>query len=179
MIPLCYAALGRNPQVVEALLCKRANPNETLRRSSSALFLRKGTAAVAICGRFGNNEAMRILLRAQADPNKPDCHGRRPLFDAAIYSDNVLLLEARTDLSAVDAGGNNAFRVASMWGASMVVKELLNFPGPFPGKSCCTSQFCSAALQNTCRCFLKLDAISTSSFDCMVLSQEFIFCLAS
>ena len=131
--PLCYAALGGNPQVVEALLCKRANPNETLRRSSSALFLRKGTAAVAICGRFGNNEAMRILLRAQADPNKPDCHGRRPLFDAAIYSDNVdgarLLLEARADLSAVDAGGNNAFRVASMWGASMVVKELLNFPG--------------------------------------------------
>ncbi len=131
--PLCYAALGGNPQVVEALLCKRANPNETLRRSSSALFLRKGTAAVAICGRFGNNEAMRILLRAQADPNKPDCHGRRPLFDASVYSGNVdgarLLLEARADPSAVDAGGNNAFRVASMWGASMVVKELLNFPG--------------------------------------------------
>ena len=131
--PLCYAALGGNPQVVEALLCKRANPNETLRRSSSALFRCKGTAAVAICGRFGNNEAMRILVCAQADPNKPDCHGRRPLFDASIYSDNVdgarLLLEARADPSAVDAGGNNAFRVASMWGASMVVKELLNFPG--------------------------------------------------
>ena len=131
--PLCYAALGGNPQVLEALLSKRANPNETLRRSCPILYLQKGDPVLAICGRFGNKESIGTLLRAQADPNKQDHFGMSPLFHVATYSDNVdgarLLLEAHADPRIANRASLNAFQYASIMGASKIAKELLQFPG--------------------------------------------------
>jgi len=131
--PLCYAALRGNPEVVEALLSKRGSANEALRKPCGALYLTEGMCALGICIRFGNNEAMQSLLRAQADPNKTDSFGSGPLDYFTGYSDNVdgarLLLEARADAGAVNHAGANAIQLACMQGASEVLKELLNLPG--------------------------------------------------
>ena len=131
--PLCYAALGGNPQVSEALLSKRANPNETLRRSCPILYLQKGVCVLAICSRFGNKETMEALLRARADPNKQDHLGNSPLFHVAVFSDNLdgarLLLQARADPRIANRASLNPFQNASILGASQIAKELLQFPG--------------------------------------------------
>ena len=131
--PLCYAALGGNLQVVEALLRKRANPNETLRRACPILWLNKAASVLAICGRFGNKETMGALLRAQADPNKQDQRGLSPLLYVAVYCDNLdearLLLEAGADPRIATHASMNAFQNASIMGASKIAEELLQFPG--------------------------------------------------
>ena len=119
--------------MLKALLSKRANPNERVRKPCPGAMLMKGQSALAICVRFGNNEAMRVLLQANADPNQPDCNGSSPLCHSAIFSDNVqgacLLVEARADASAKDSLGANAFQWAAAWGATEVAKELYNIPG--------------------------------------------------
>ena len=119
--------------MLEGLLSKRANPNESVRKPCPGAMLMKGQSALAICVRFGNNEAMRVLLQANADPNQPDCNGSSPLCHSAIFSDNVqgarLLVEARADASAKDSLGANAFQWAAAWGATEVAKELYNIPG--------------------------------------------------
>ena len=81
--PLCYAALGGNPQMIEALLKKRADPNQAICKNSPTAFLFKGSTALSICSRFGNNEAMQILLRARANLNHQDTQGCIPLHFTA------------------------------------------------------------------------------------------------
>ena len=119
--------------MLEALLSKRASPNERVRKACPGAALMKGQSALAICVRFGNNEAMRVLLQAKADPNQPDSVGSSPLCHSAIFSDNVqgarLLVEARADASAKDSLGANAFQWAAGWGATEVARELYNIPG--------------------------------------------------
>ena len=131
--PLCYAALGGHPEVLEALLSKRANPNDTLRKPCLSAGLIKGQSVLHICVRFGNNEAMRVLLQAKADPNQPDSFGSSPLCHAGAFSDNVegarLLLDARADAGAKDSSGGKAFQWAANCGATEVAKELYNIPG--------------------------------------------------
>ena len=131
--PLCYAALGGHPEVLEALLSKRANPNDSLRKPCPGALLIKGQSVLHICVRFGNNEAMRVLLQAKADPNQPDSFGSSPLCHAGSSSDNVegarLLLDARADASAKDSLGANALQWAANFGATEVAKELYNIPG--------------------------------------------------
>jgi len=132
--PLCYAALGGNPPVLEALLSQRANPNDSLRRSCSAVYLFKGTSALSICCRSGNSEAMRILLHAQADPNKADSIGQGALTIFAWNPGNMTdmdgarwLLEAHANPNHLNAAGGNAFQTAAFSGNSKLVKKLLHF----------------------------------------------------
>ena len=129
--PLCYAALGGNPQMMEALLRKRADPNQAICKSSPTAFLFKGSSALSICCSSGNNEAMQILLRARANPSQLDTEEQTPLHHAAIHCDNPegarLLLEAGTDPCTTDVDGYTPFQLACAYGATKVVKELLPF----------------------------------------------------
>ena len=129
--PLCYAALGGNPQMIEALLRKRADPNQALCKSSPTAFLFKGSSALSICSSSGNNEAMQILLRARANPNQSDTIQCTPLHYAVFHCDNAegarLLLEAGADLGTTSALGYTQFQLACVYGATKVVKELLPF----------------------------------------------------
>eukprot|EP00434_Breviolum_minutum_P043316 symbB.v1.2.038604.t1/scaffold6079.1/size23820/1 len=129
--PLCYAALGGNPQMIEALLKKRADPNQAICKNSPTAFLFKGSTALSICSRFGNNEAMRILLRARANLNHQDTQGCIPLHFTATLCDNAegarLLLEAGADPCTTQINGTTPFQLACVYGATKVVKELLHF----------------------------------------------------
>ena len=129
--PLCYAALGGNPEMMEALLRKRADPNQGLRKPCPTAFLFKGSSALSICSGSGNNEGIQILLRFRANPNQPDTQGLTPLHQAAVYCDNAegarLLLEARADPCATEKLGLTPFQLACCYGATKVVKELLPF----------------------------------------------------
>ena len=127
--PLCYSALGGNPQMMEALLRKRADPNQALRKPCPTAFLFKGSSALSICSSSGNNEGIQILLRLRANPNQPDTQGLTPLHQAAAYCDNTegarLLLEAGADPYATEKFGLTPFQFACCHGATKVVKELL------------------------------------------------------
>ena len=130
--PLCYAAVNGNPELLTAMLRKRADPNESLRKSYRAAYIDKDSSALYICCRFGNNEAMRILLAARANPSKADSLGFTPLCAVAVFADNIegarLLLEARADVSAENGFGQSALTVAATYGATRILKELLNSP---------------------------------------------------
>ena len=114
--PLCYAALGGNPEMMEALLRKRADPNQGLCKPSPTAFLFKGSSALSICSSSGNNEGIQILLRFRANPNQPDTQGLTPLHQAAVYCDNAegarLLLEAGADPCATEKLGLTPFQLA-------------------------------------------------------------------
>ena len=129
--PLCYAALGGNPQMMEALLRKQADPNQALCKPSPTAFLFKGSSALSICSSSGNNEAMQMLLRALANPNQPDKQGCVPLHNAATYCDNAegarLLIEAGADPCITSVTGMTPSQAACVYGATKVVKELLPF----------------------------------------------------
>eukprot|EP00438_Fugacium_kawagutii_P034188 Skav233186 [mRNA] locus=scaffold24:259519:260235:- [translate_table: standard] len=91
----------------------------------------KGTPALSICAVQKHSQAMKTLLRFQADPNKQDPTGASPLFNVA-RSDNVegarILLEAGADLSLTGILGTNAFDTACAMGASRVLEEVFIRP---------------------------------------------------
>ena len=153
--PLCYAAVNGNPELLTAMLRKRADPNDSLRKSYRAAYIDKDSSALYICCRFGNNEAMRILLAAQANPSKADSLGFTPLCAVAVFADNVegarLLLQARADASAENGFGQTAFTVAATYGATRILKELLNLPTFADSKQKWDFAWCSLCLSSTCR----------------------------
>ena len=86
--PLCYAAINGSAKIVQSLLEKRAKPDDCIRKGKAAAFLPSGLPVVSLCSYFGNNEAMKVLLNARANPNKRDGRFGTPLFWANL-SDNV------------------------------------------------------------------------------------------
>eukprot|EP00438_Fugacium_kawagutii_P009885 Skav200529 [mRNA] locus=scaffold3153:8212:10196:- [translate_table: standard] len=129
--PLLYAALGGRPDVIEALLMQHADPNDFIRKVQNLVMFVKGTPALSICAVQKHNQAMKVLLRFQADPNKQDPGGSSPLFYVS-NSDNVegarILLEAGADLSLTSIFNTNAFDQACAMGASQVLEGALNSP---------------------------------------------------
>ena len=125
--PLLYAALGGKPEVVEALLLQGADPNDQIQKVQSLVMFVKGTPALSICAVQQHNEAMQVLLRFRADPNKQDPGGSSPLFYVC-SSDNVegakILMKAGADLSLTSVFGTNAFDQACAMGASKLLKEV-------------------------------------------------------
>ena len=130
--PFCYAAVNGNPELLIAMLRKRADPNDYLRKPYRAAYLDKDSSALYICSRFGNHESMRILLENRANPSKADSLGFTPLCAVAVFADNVegarLLLKARADAFAENGFGQSAFTVAATHGAIKILKELLKTP---------------------------------------------------
>eukprot|EP00434_Breviolum_minutum_P042063 symbB.v1.2.037422.t1/scaffold5521.1/size26208/2 len=130
--PFCYAAVNGNPELLIAMLRKRADPNDYVRKPYRAAYLDKDSSALYICSRFGNHESMRILLENRANPSKADSLGFTPLCAVAVFADNVegarLLLEARADAFAENGFGQSAFTVAATHGAIKILKELLKTP---------------------------------------------------
>ncbi|CAJ1377918.1 unnamed protein product [Effrenium voratum] len=129
--PLLYAALGGKPEVIEALLLQGADPNDYIRKVQNLVMFVNGTPAVSICAGQQHNEAMRVLLRFGADPNKQDPGGSTPLFYVS-NSDNAegakILIEAGADPTLTSIFDTNAFDQACTMGATKVLKDVLKLP---------------------------------------------------
>ena len=136
--PLCYAAMNGEPELIEGLLLKLADPNDsTHKQDQTGMMLPKGTPVVSLCATFTNNEALKVLLRARADPNKRDGMSRStPLFYTA-YGDNVEAIDILMEFGADPHLKHQAFAdialdVASALGSRRVVEKLLQITPPSP-----------------------------------------------
>eukprot|EP00439_Symbiodinium_sp_Y106_P024466 s1336_g2.t9 len=129
--PLCYAALGESPELIEALLARHADPNTTVSKSIRRLYHPKRVPVVSICAAFGNNGALQVLLHARADPNQREGRGNPPLFYSSL-ADNLegarLLLQARADPCAESDLSISVLEFACNAGASRVAKEIFATP---------------------------------------------------
>ena len=134
--PLCYAAINGSAKIVKSLLEERAKPDDCIRKGKAAAFLPSGLPVVSLCAYFGNNEAMKVLLKARANPNKRDGRYGTPLFWANL-SDNVAGTRILVDAGAnvLSEGNPSTFmRVNPPWnvlenacaiGAAGVIAELM------------------------------------------------------
>ena len=98
--PMCYATISGPARLVEALLEKRAEADDYIRKSKAAAFLPSRLPVVSLCAYFRNNEALKVLLTARANPNRRDGRCGTPLFWANL-SDN-----ATGTMMLMDAGAN-------------------------------------------------------------------------
>ncbi len=136
--PLCYAAMNGDPELVEGLLLKLADPNDSShKQDQEGMMLPKGTPVVALCVAFTNNEALKVLLRARADPNKRDGMSRStPLFYTS-FSDNVEAIDILMEFSADPQLKHQAFAdvaldTACALGSRRVMEKLLQITTPSP-----------------------------------------------
>ena len=134
--PLCYAAINGSAKIVQSLLEKRAKPDDCIRKGKAAAFLPSGLPVVSLCSYFGNNEAMKVLLNARANPNKRDGRLVPPLFWANL-SNNVAGTRILVDAGAkvlLEGNPSTFMRVNPPWnvlenacaiGAAGVIEELM------------------------------------------------------
>ena len=69
---MCYAAINGNPQLMTRLLELHGDPNDRTHQGKAEAFLPKHLPLVSLCTYFCNNEALKILLEAHANPNQRD-----------------------------------------------------------------------------------------------------------
>ena len=90
--------------------------------------LSDGTTALHSAALVGDNEAIKILLDAGANPNVVDDCNRKPLW-AAVRENNVesvkLLLKRTTDINDQVYNGHTCLSTAARWGHEECVKLLL------------------------------------------------------
>lgn len=148
--PLCYAAVMGAPLVVQALLDQRADPGDFIHKGKDEAGLPKRMPVVSLCAYFGNNQAMKRLLEAGANPNQRDGQFGAPLFWGNL-SDNadgarILIRAGANPLLEGNPGGWlprrnppwNPIENAAAFGARAVMEEV------FPQHGC----FCHHLLHN-------------------------------
>ena len=98
--PLCYAAVRGSADVVADLLKHRADPLDCIRTGKEEAGLPNRMPVLSLCAYFGNNQAMKVLLEALANPNQRDGQCGAPLFWGNL-SDNAegaqILMDAKAD----------------------------------------------------------------------------------
>ncbi|CAK9043406.1 unnamed protein product [Durusdinium trenchii] len=126
--PICFAAMKGDPTLIEALLERKANPNDRTLQPKRCVHFEHQMCALSMCSFFRRNEAMRVLLEARADPDLPD--GRKcTSLHWACAADNVeglrILLEVGGDPFLQSGPGPDVFGTACACGATQCVRELL------------------------------------------------------
>lgn len=95
---------------IKALLALGTDPNADVRQLARAL------PPIGVAAAFGDPEAIRVLLKSSADPNRPGTLGVTPLMVAASAEDqNMEVIEALLDGGAAVNARDNLKRTALDW----------------------------------------------------------------
>ena len=86
-MPLHYAALTGDPDLIQALLEQRADPRKTTRKAQALLGLPPWVSPVGLCVYLGHNEAARLLVAAKCPVREAGAPGTA--LHAAAHSNNV------------------------------------------------------------------------------------------
>ncbi|CAJ1386850.1 unnamed protein product [Effrenium voratum] len=150
-LPLHYAALGGQPELVKAMLDQRADPRKTARKGQPLLKTPPGVSALGLALLCGHNDAASLLIEAKAN-----CQQRgviSPALHLAAYSNNVqgmrLLFQAGCDpTSELDAFGSRTTYPACDAGSLAALEELIRRGEPLSLllHVCAVSSACSSPL---------------------------------
>ena len=69
---MCYAAINGNPKLITRLLEHSGDPNDRTLKGKDEAYLAKWMPLLSLCAYFSNNDAIKILLEAKANPNQRD-----------------------------------------------------------------------------------------------------------
>lgn len=123
--PLAYAALGGDPEVIQALLQKRADPSTRTRAANAYINVPGNASVVSIAAFYSNNAALEVLIAARANLEV----GIAPPVVTASGGDNTegmrILLAAGCNLQAQNAAGHTAFENAALAGSQKVMQALI------------------------------------------------------
>ncbi|CAE7779809.1 unnamed protein product [Symbiodinium sp. CCMP2456] len=125
--PLCFAAMNGNPMHVRALLDRKANPEDRIRRSEGSLFPAQ-VGALSIAARFHNTEVIEVLLKARASLTRTDRIHATAAHWASLANNHTglrLLCQARADIQRRNIVGMGVFQVACSNGAVDAMAEIL------------------------------------------------------
>lgn len=113
--PICYAVLKDDPFLIEALVRKKADVNDSNRRAKNEAQLPKGLPLLSLAGTYKSNQAMKALLLAKANVNAKDSFGGNAL-SASIGMGNAeavdILCDANIDPRVKLMPGTGPFKVA-------------------------------------------------------------------
>ena len=127
--PLCFAVMSGNEGLVEALLEKRASPNDTITKRKKEMIFPKKLSVLSIAGYFHRNRVMKALLKAQANVNALDNHYGIALH-WTVVSDNAegvrTLCQARADMNQKCIPGLTSFDLALANSSVEAMKEILS-----------------------------------------------------
>ncbi|CAM2067759.1 Ankyrin repeat domain-containing protein [Sulfidibacter corallicola] len=115
---LTLAILQGNHDLIEAMLDRGLNPNQTTS---------EGTPPLIWATLTGSPNLTRFLLEHGADPNKSTPMGKTPLMFATAFGFHQVvetLIEFKADLNAVDFAGNTVVHFASAWEGSGLLSLL-------------------------------------------------------
>ena len=69
---MCYAAINGNPELMVSLLKQKGDPNDRILKEKDEAYLAKWMPLLSLCAYFSNNETLKVLLDARANPNQRD-----------------------------------------------------------------------------------------------------------
>lgn len=122
LYPLHHAA-ANNSEIVKILLKKIKKASDINKRSENL-----GETSVHMAVTWQNDEALKILLNAGADPNISDVYGYTPFMRAcyAGYTDMaIILMNAGADIKRKSNAGEDAANLAAYTGKTEVLKILV------------------------------------------------------
>lgn len=127
--PICYAAVGGNPTLIQALLEQRANANDSIKKMKRDAQFPKGLHVLQICAMSVHNTAMKLLIEARANVHAKSAQASTTSLTAASVADNVVGIRVLCDAGArvldKDGLGFDALRVAATAGRVNAAREIL------------------------------------------------------
>lgn len=125
--PLCYAATKKSPELVKAMLAKKANPNDSVLKANKKFTSPKNVSVLSLCVLHKSHEVLQLLLTARANPNHRDGNGSPPLVYTAFSNDGFgakLLCDFKADPTIPNMFGFDCMDLVFSQGASDVATEL-------------------------------------------------------
>ncbi|CAE7768290.1 ANKRD17 [Symbiodinium sp. CCMP2456] len=126
--PVCFAAMSNNLVVLQALLDRRVDINQSTSKPKQEMGVLGKITALGMASFLGNNEAVELLLSARAQVNYKFVGGGTALH-LACAGDNPLgarlLCHARADINQQGIPGLTPFMAACACGSGRAMKEML------------------------------------------------------